>query len=156
MNKTKTPRSLWPISITAFFIVLITCIVSFVAFAMRQREDLVSADYYERAVRYEKQLDALNRSQKFAARTVVTFDPAKQTIVIALPEAQHADAAASVNLYRPSDARLDREIPMQLDAAGVQRLDARDLSDGLWRVRVNWKQSGQDYFLDQPVIVSAD
>lgn len=150
----QSPRNLWPISITAFFIVLITCIVSFVAFAMRQREDLVSSDYYERAVRYEKQLDALNRSQEFSSKTVVTFDSAKQSIVIALPEAQHAGAVGNVQLYRPSDSRLDRELPMQLDATGGQQLDAKNLSDGLWRVRVKWKQNGQDYYLDQPVIVA--
>jgi len=41
-----------------------------------------------------------------------------------------------------------------LNAAGIQRLDAKELRDGLWKVRVNWNVGGKDYFVDQPVIVA--
>lgn len=153
--KTKNPsRNLWPVSITAFFIVLICCIVSFVAFAMRQREDLVSADYYERSILYQNQLDALNRSQEFASKPIVTYDSAGSSIVITLPEAQDASTAGSIQLYRPSDARMDSEIPLRLGADGTQRLDARELRGGLWKVRVKWKAGAKEFFLDQPVIVA--
>lgn len=94
------------------------------------------------------------KQRRIASKTVVTFNPTQQAIVIALPEAKQANAAGKVHLYRPSDARLDLVLPMQLDAAGGQRLDAEGLSDGLWRVRLSWKQNGQDYYVDQPVIVA--
>lgn len=152
---TKTTRSPWPIAITTFFVIAIIFIVSFIAFAMRQREDLVSADYYEREVRYQSQLDTLNRSQHLAANTVVTFEAAQQNIVIALPAEQIKNATGTIHLYRPSDARLDRDLPLALNAAGTQRLDARQLADGLWKVRVKWTANGQEYFLDQPVIVTS-
>jgi hypothetical protein len=42
-----------------------------------------------------------------------------------------------------------------LTADGTQRLDAKRLRDGLWKVRVKWNANGQDYFLDQPVIVTS-
>jgi nitrogen fixation protein FixH len=127
---------------------------SFVVWAMRQREDLVSADYYEREVRYQQQLDSLNRSQAFSTQVVVTFDPAQQAILITLPAAR--GATGRVHLYRPSDARLDRELPLALNDEGVQRLGAKELSGGLWKVRVNWTAQGKEYFLDQPVIVTPD
>ena len=60
---TKPSRNPWPIAITGFFVIAILFIVTFIAFAMRQREDLVSADYYEREVRFQGQLDSMNRSQ---------------------------------------------------------------------------------------------
>jgi len=154
MNTTTNSRNLWPTAITGFFVVAILFIVAFIAFAMRQREDLVSADYYEREVRYQSQLDSMNRSQALAAQTVVTFEPAQQVIVITLPPAQTQGATGNIHLYRPSDARLDRNVPLALNAAGIQRLDAKDLRDGLWKVRVRWNVLGKDYFVDQPVIVS--
>lgn len=145
----------WPIAITGFFIIAFIFIVTFIAFAVRQREDLVSADYYEREVRYQTQLDTMNRSQSFATRTVVTFEPEQQTIVITLPAAQTQGAAGSIHLYRPSDARQDRELPLALNTDGIQRLDAKPLSDGLWKVRVKWSTNGKEFFIDQPVIVSS-
>jgi hypothetical protein len=154
-NPTPT-RNLWPASIIGFFIVAVIFLGSFVVWAMRQREDLVSADYYEREVRYQQQLDSMNRSHGLAAQVVVTFDPAQQAIIITLPAGQTQGATGRVHLYRPSDARLDRELPLALNAQGVQRLDAKELSGGLWKVRVKWNANGQEYFLDQPVIVTAD
>lgn len=153
MNKPK--RSLWPISIVAFFAVAITFFACFIAWAVQQREDLVSADYYEREVRYQSQLDSMNRSHAVATRTVVTFEPTGQTIVITLPEAQAPGVTGSIHLYRPSDARLDRELPLALTTDGTQRLDTKQLADGLWKVRVKWNANGQDYYLDQPVIVTS-
>lgn len=147
-------RNPWPIAITGFFAVAILFIVTFIAFAMRQREDLVSADYYEREIRYQSQLDSMNRSQALAAQAVVTFEPAQQAIVITLPPAQTQGAKGNIHLYRPSDARLDRNVPLALNAAGIQRLDAKDLRDGLWKVRVKWNVGGKEYFVDQPVIVA--
>jgi nitrogen fixation protein FixH len=148
-------RNLWPIAIIGFFVVAILFIVTFIAWAVRQRNDLVSADYYEREVRFQSQLDSMNRSQPLATQTVVTFESAPQTIVITLPVAQVQGATGSVHLYRPSDARLDRELPLALSAAGIQRVDAKDLRDGLWKVRVKWSVGGTEYFIDQPVIVAS-
>ncbi len=146
-------RNPWPIAITGFFIIAIIFIATFIAFAVRQREDLVSADYYEREVRYQSQLDSMNRSQVVAAKTVVTFEPAQQAIIIALPEAKVPGVTGIIHLYRPSDARQDRELPLSLDKAGIQHLDSKMLSDGLWKVRVKWNVGGEEFFIEQPVIV---
>src|SRR5690349_9447276 len=108
----KSPRNFWPASIIGFFVLAIIFLVTFVAWAMRQREDLVSTDYYEREVRYQQQLDSMNRSRILAAQVVVTFDPARQAIVISLPSDKRQGAIGLVHLYRPSDARLDRELPL--------------------------------------------
>ena len=151
---TQPSRNPWPIAITGFFVIAILFIVTFIAFAMRQREDLVSADYYEREVRYQSQLDSMNRSQILAAQTVVTFEPVQQVIIITLAPGQTSGATGNIQLYRPSDARLDRDVPLALDAEGIQRLDARELRDGLWKVRIRWSVDGKDYFVDQPVIVA--
>lgn len=155
MNPTTKRRNLWPASIIGFFIVAILFIVTFITWAVHQREDLVSADYYEREVRFQSQLDSMNRSQAFATQSVVTFEPAQQTIIITLPAAQTWGATGNIHLYRPSDARLDREVPLALNAEGIQRLDSKKLPAGLWKVRVQWSAGGQKYFLDQPVVVTA-
>jgi hypothetical protein len=98
----KPTRNLWPTSIVVFFVLAITFIISFIVWAVRQRDDLVSADYYEREVRYQAQLDTLNRSQALAVTTVVTFEPAQQTIVITLPSPRRrARPAAFIFIARP-------------------------------------------------------
>lgn len=151
----KIRRNPWPYSITAFFVAAITFFACFITWAVRLRDDLVTPNYYEREVKFQAELDSLNRSQAFAKRSVVTFDPTQESIVITLPEAGVAGATGSVHLYRPSDARLDRELPLALNAEGKQFLDAKLLRDGLWKVRVKWRVADQDYLVDQPVVVSS-
>jgi hypothetical protein len=151
----KPTRNLWPLSIIVFFAVAIIFFAGFVTWALRQRNDLVTPDYYEREVRYQAQLDKLNRSQVFARQTVVTFEPAAREIRITLPPEETRGATGLIQLYRPSDARLDRDLPLALDATGVQRVDASQLPTGLWKVRVLWNVKDADYYLDQPVIVTS-
>ncbi|MCX6896479.1 MAG: FixH family protein [Verrucomicrobia bacterium] len=154
MNAAKPPRSLWPVAITTFFILAALFLGSFVIYALRQREDLVAANYYENEIRYQQQIDLQNRSQAVAAQVVVTYEPVANRIVVTLPAAQARGAAGKIHLYRPSDASLDRDFPLTLDADNAQQLDATKLQPGLWKVRVQWTANGQEYFIDQRVIVA--
>ena len=149
MKTTPPARSLWPVSITAFFILAVIFLGSYVVWAMHQREDLVSENYYEQEVRYQQQLDSLNRTHAAAPQAQVAYEPALRQIVVRLPAA----ATGRIQLYRPSDARLDRTVPVALEADGTQRIDARELATGLWKISVRWTAGGQDYVLQQPLVV---
>lgn len=155
MNTTTKSRNPWPASIIGFFILAIIFITTFIVWAAHQREDLVSTNYYENEVRFQQQLDSLNRSQAIARQVVVTYDPSQRSIIITLPAGQFPGVTGSVYLYRPSDARLDRDFPLALNAEGIQRLDAKELRDGFWKVRIKWNAAGNDFFLDQSVIVTS-
>lgn len=153
--KQPTRRSLWPLAIVGYFVVAIIFLTFFVVVAVRNHDDLVSSDYYEREVRFQTQLDSMNRSRDIAAQTAIKFEPAASSILITLPADKTESASGTVHLYRPSDARLDREFSLALDATGMQRVDTKNLPEGLWKVRVNWTSNGADYFLDQSVLVSS-
>jgi nitrogen fixation protein FixH len=153
MNSNPTSRNPWPIAIVAWFIAFALFIVIFIAWATHQREDLVAANYYENDVRYQQQLGRMNQAQPLAAAVGITYDPAQGSIVLTLPAAQAREATGTVHLYRPSDARLDREMPLALNTEGMQKLDASELRSGLWKVRVQWSAGGKDYFVERMVLV---
>src|SRR5262249_41078933 len=110
-------------------------------------------NYYETEIRYQQQVDRLTQSQKFDSLPIVTYDAATRTIVIALPDGKSISATGHVHLYRPSDARLDRELALAVNDHGVQILDAKPLSGGLWKVRVQWTTAGREYYCDRSVIL---
>lgn len=147
-------RNPWPYAITAWFAACIIGVVAWVSFSMRQRTDLVGADYYEQEINYQQQIERLKRTQPLSAQMTIDYDATKDAITITLPTA-HAgrSAAGSIHLYRPSDAKLDHRFPLATDANGSQLLDARKLRPGLWKVRVQWTADGQEYFVDQSVVV---
>jgi nitrogen fixation protein FixH len=153
--QTSTPRNPWPIAIIAYFACAIVLLSCFVAWSLRQRDDLVSADYYEREVRYQTHLDAVQRSQIWNTNSLVTIDLAAQTVVIRVPQAVAPGGTGRVHFYRPADARLDWESPLNLDAAGAQSFGLQRLRDGLWKVRVHWRVQEQDYYFDQTVVIES-
>jgi len=147
-------RNLWPISIVGFFALAIAGAVAFVVFCNLHPTDLVAADYYEQEVRYQQEMERVQRTQRLAEPANVTFVAEQHLIRVSVPAAHvGADLTGVIHLYRPSDATLDKHLKMATNAQGLQDIDARGLQPGLWRVKVQWKAGGEDYVLDQKVVV---
>ena len=144
----------WPVAIGTFFAVLITALAAWAVVAQRNREELVSADYYEQEIAYQQQIDRLRRS----AAAGVTFGHVSGgqggSIRIVWPIASRpADVTGRVGLYRPSEAALDRELPLVVGVDGVQTIDAGTLKPGLWKVRVQWGPQQSGYYAEGSVVV---
>jgi len=137
----------WPVSIISFFVVALIGCGTFIGFCSRHPADLVSADYYEQEVRYQRQINRIQRASQLGS---VTYDAAQKRIIIALPRNQSQTVVTgTIQLYRPSAINLDRQIELEPNRDGVQTLDASALLPGLWKVRVSWTFEHQEYFLEQ-------
>ncbi|MHC1768640.1 MAG: FixH family protein [Verrucomicrobiia bacterium] len=147
------PFPIWPTCIIGCFVVFIAGLLTFIVFASTQRNDLVRPDYYEAEIRYQQQIDRIQRTQSMPQPAAIVYDGPRRRITIQLPAAHAHVSSGQVHLYRPSDARLDRELPLALDTEGRQQLDAASLRSGLWKVRVQWSVAGEDYYLDQALVL---
>jgi hypothetical protein len=153
-TQTKSPFNPWPVSIVTFFAVAICAAIAFVIFCQRHQVDLVAADYYEQEVRYQDQLDRAHRAASLQAPASIGYDDQTKRITVSLPlEHQGKDVKGWVQLYRPSAAGLDQKLPLNIDAAGAQVIDASTLTSGLWHIRVSWNARGADYYYDQKLVV---
>ena len=153
-TETASKRNPWPYAIVAFFFVFIGFIAAFITWGVRQNTDLVSKDYYADEILFQNQIDTENRTRPFSSEVAVNYDSTRRAITIRVP-AEHARVRPTgrIYLYRPSDARLDRDISLSTDAGGVQSLDSSRLPPGLWKVRLRWKASGQDFYFHQEIII---
>jgi nitrogen fixation protein FixH len=154
MNTLRTRIEPWPIGIAGFFALLISALATWAVVAQRNREELVSPDYYEQEVAYEQQIHRLKRSA--GAGVAIGLVPGGQggVIRIAWPtNALPADGPGRVRLYRPSESALDREIPLAVGADGVQNIDAGPLKPGFWKVRVHWGPEDAGYYAEGSVVV---
>lgn len=154
MNQTKPKRSLWPAALFATFAVFISGIATLVTLSVRSDQDLVSDDYYEHEVRYQSQIDRESRTAAFAKELKVSYEPNAANVEVRLP-VEHAtkQPTGMVKLYRPSDARLDREFPLKVNQAGVQELDAASLQAGLWKLRVTWQIDGEEFYSENAIVI---
>ena len=147
----------WPLGIVVAFVLFIAGTAGLVVLACCQRSDLVRADYYDQEVRHQAQMERIERTRRNAPDARVTYDAARRAVTVSLPlaQAQH-NPAGRIHLYRPSAAKLDRSIPLELDAAGRQILEAADLEPGLWWVQISWTVDGEEFYCDQRMVVGAE
>ena len=150
----KPKRNPWPIFIICYFAIFITFIATFIVWASHQRVDLVRADYYEAEIKFQQQIDRVERSRPVEAAVTINYNATSSNITIQLPTDSHKDACGKIELYRPSDARQDKNIKLATDVAGQQKVDVHDLKSGLWKVRVTWTSSGHEYFIEKPITIS--
>lgn len=158
MNHTvtrKASKNFWPLGIILTFVLFVGGTTGLVVLACRQTSDLVSTNYYEDEVRFQTQIDRLQRARNLSSPAQISYDAASQKIIFTLP-AEHArtQAHGSIQLYRPSAAQQDREFELQPDQNGSQILDAKTLLPGLWEVRVLWSANGLDFRADEKIVVS--
>lgn len=155
MSDIKRRWNPWPWAIILSFAIFIGGTVGLVIMACAQKSDLVSANYYEQELKFQTQLDRANRSAQLGADAAIGYDAARQLITISLPP-NHAQGrlSGSIDLYRASAAGLDQKVALHLDVKGKQSLNAANLRPGPWQVRVSWSVDGQDYSMDQKLVIA--
>jgi hypothetical protein len=154
MNLQAIRTNPWPCAIIGWFLLFGSGMAAWVVMAVRNDPDLVRADYYEQEIAYQKQIDRLQRTAAMRGEISVSYESVRQQVALRLPAAHLAgQPAGSIYFYRPSNARLDFELPLALDATGAQRISTVKLQGGLWKVRVHWTSAGQEYFHDQSLVL---
>ena len=149
----KTNRNLWPLGIFVTFGLFFAGMASVVVIAATHREHLVNENYYEQELKFQGQIDSVDRAQKSGA--TIAYDAGTGSVVIALPATQRAQKiSGTIELYRPSDPKLDREFLLEPSADGTRTLNVSRLAAGLWSVRVKWVADGKNYFLEQKITVA--
>ena len=142
-------RNLWPYAIILYFIVFIGGVAAWITFAVRNDHELVRKDYYEQELKFQNELDGVARAATTGVN--VSYNSAKQMLTVSLPV---NNSAGSLKFYRPSNERLDQEIPLALKD-GVQSIDVRSFERGLWKIRLTWTSNGAEYQHDQTLIFTA-
>jgi hypothetical protein len=158
MNSSSTAarpsRNVWPYAIIAWFVLFTAAMAAWITVAVHQDMDLVRADYYEEEVRFQRQLDRLNRTAAVRSEVVISHDATKRQVMLRLPAAHLSPRPnGQVHFYRPSNASLDFRVPLKVDAAGLQCIGTEALRGGLWKVRAQWSAAGRDYFHEQVIVV---
>ena len=146
----KTTRNLWPLGILLTFVLFFGAMTAVVVIAATHPENMVSENYYEQELSFQAQIDGAARARKSGAS--VSSDHARSQVVITVPAAQLAQKfSGTIDFYRPSEPKLDREFPLAPKADGAQSLDVSQLAPGLWVLRAKWVAGGQNYFLEQKI-----
>jgi hypothetical protein len=154
MNTTTTKHksSWWPKLIIAAFVGFALFIGNMVRQAMQTDVDLVSQDYYQQEIAYQTHMNQVKATRQLADQVTITLAAAAGQLSLVFPaDSRPGPVTGQVRFFRPSNAKLDFTLPLQLNQDRQQHIQTRALAKGLWRVQLSWQQNQQDYFLEKTI-----
>jgi hypothetical protein len=149
-HTTQNTSSWWPRLVIAAFIGFALFIGNMVRQAMKTEVDLVSKDYYQKEIAYQKHINQVQATRQLANQVIFIQAAAAEQLHLVFPAGSSpAQVKGQVHFFRPSNARLDFTLPLQLNPDGRQHIRTTSLAKGRWRVQLTWHRNGQDYFLEK-------
>jgi len=146
----------WPWAIGIIYGLFVIILIGYVIFSNLNHVDLVYEDYYARDLRYQKQIDRVERTKKLTAGLTWEYTAQKKIISLQFPrEIDTQQITGQIVFFRPSDARLDKTIPVNPTISNSQLVNISNLAPGMWRLKIFWRIGDRDYYDEGMFIVEA-
>lgn len=112
--------------------------------------DLVTEAYYEKDLQYQQEIDAEENTHRFS-EAIEGKKTAEGWLLTFPKEIDPNKIDGKVFLYRPSNKRLDFNIPIVISNTQLLIPDER-LLDGRWNITVDWDYEGQHYMYKESIV----
>ena len=141
----------WGIAMAVVYTVFATGTVGVVILAATRHADLVSNDYYERSITFDRAIAAAARGRDSGVTLEVETAPAPR-LTVTFPRHVVPAPAGTVTLYRASAAASDQQFPLLVDPFGRAIIKLDGLAGGHWTASVAWSAGGKDYSLEKEIV----
>jgi nitrogen fixation protein FixH len=112
--------------------------------------DLVTEDYYKRELHYQDEINA--ETNAFALEKNISDHRAQNGWIIEFPKnLELSKISGNINFYRPSNQKLDFNIPLNLKAHQVL-IHNDKLVSGRWNINIHWKYEGKPYLYKNEIV----
>lgn len=139
----------WGKGMVTVYIVFVIATLSFVGFALTQKVELVSKDYYAQEVAYQKRIEQIKRTNALVESIDVTI--ANNNINIVFPT-EAIPQKGTIHFYHPSTSSLDTVITIKENNSDKNMvIDIAALPKGRWKIVSEWFSNNTDYY-DESVI----
>ncbi|SEG39830.1 FixH family protein [Algoriphagus boritolerans] len=139
----------WGKGILLTIIAFVGFILTLVVISVRQDDiHLVTENYYEKEIKYQEHI---NRETSAAGldREVLVYDSETKSVILDLP----VGAKGSLQLFRPSDARLDQDLLLEILKEGKTTVPLEKLKSGYWKVQLTWTENGVDFYQEKKITI---
>ena len=144
-------RTSWPYAIVAVFVLFAGYIGMMVQQAMRTTVDLVSPDYYQQELAYQRRMESVARAAALPAPIELKYEAAARQLTLQLPPSLASQPVrGQLHFFRPSNQLLDFTLPLQ---GASQRISTAKMRPGYWRARLDFTAGGQTYFIEKELII---
>jgi hypothetical protein len=141
----------WGVGVATAYAIFAGATLGFAVFAMGERVDLVSDEYYANARNHDGRQAAASRALALGDTFRIEANDSR-TITIVWP-AGSRPASGEIRFYRPSDSSADRHEVISPDGLGRQVLRLDELAPGAWTVQCEWAAGGSSFYAERQIVL---
>ncbi|MHA7059846.1 FixH family protein [Aquimarina sp. M1] len=140
----------WGTAIVLVFIGFIGFILFFVVRMNTDKKfehDLVTEDYYKQELAFQQEINAEKNGNSL--KNNVEIKKIGEGLLVVFPRDQnYTKLSGTISLYRPSNKKLDFEIPIMLQSSKII-VPKDQLIAGRWNITVNWEYENISYLFKE-------
>ena len=144
----------WGTSIVIAFALFMTFILYFVFQVQSNSKydnDLVVEEYYKHDAHFGEEMIRIQNANNLVQKPIITVS--KLGITIVFPnDFQPKNIKGKVSLYRPSNKKLDFEVPISLSNPTLL-IPVSNLVGGRWDINMEWQYSGKQYLTKEVIYI---
>lgn len=132
-----------------FFITFILYFVFKVQGDMKYDHEMVTEEYYKKEIGFQDQLNKEQNAHDLTEKVVVTTK--SEGLEIQFPKTfNYKTITGTVSLYRPSNQKLDFDIPISLSSSYLL-IPKTKLVGGRWDITIDWNYENKGYLNKEKV-----
>lgn len=139
----------WGKGIVLTFVAFAAIMISMVTICMKQDDlHLVTKNYYEEEIRYQEHIDKVINANELDFEAFL-FDGQTKLVDLNLP----IGATGELHLFRPSDARLDQKLSLDIRDEKAKTVELGSLKPGYWQIKLTWSADGKSYYQEKKIVI---
>lgn len=127
-------------------------IVFLVTKCFQQDVSLVDKHYYKEEIEYQAQIQKIknaNQSEDLSIKLISSSN----NVALQFNNGVQTNFTGTIQLFRPSNDKMDRIIPLKLDDSGLQLIPTSQLAKGLWKLKVTWSNGESDFYKEEVLVL---
>lgn len=136
----------WGTGIVIAFVLFMSFILFFVIRVQSNSKydnELVTEEYYKKEATVQNEIEKQQNALELVDK--ITFNKTDEGILISFPkDFNPKNIKGNVSLYRPSDQKLDFEMPISISSPYLL-IPKNSLVGGLWDITIDWSYNSKEY-----------
>jgi hypothetical protein len=142
----------WGTKIAILYIGFVLLIGTLVGMCIKQKNDLVSEDYYQKELEFQNKIDDTKNADVLNEK--ITHTISDQNIELTFPiEFKEKKVTGEIVFFRPSDASKDYKTSVILNDQEQQLIALNNLSKGMYKLQIGWKANDISYYNEEIIVI---
>ena len=146
----------WGHKIVLSFVVFILLMGFMVYKAFQHDVNLVAEDYYKQEIEYQAHIQSLENTSNLENAIEIKTNKTAGIVQLVFPPSNGHNfnkMKGEVHFFRPSSAKQDIKIELNLSDDGKQFIDIGNLESGRWKIKIKWNENSNSYYHEAALVI---